>query len=108
MQRLMARPRQNYVSIVSNEGGFPATRMEKGRLDFTPWSLKASGSRAGLPEEARLVRTARKFSYVPVAFSSADKESRCWDAQWLDKSRDIAAVRAGCSFSCMPATVCSL
>lgn len=55
----------------------------------------------GLPEEAAIVKTARAFSYVPVAFSSADRDSRCWDAQWLDKSRDIPAVRPRFS-ECFP------
>ena len=52
------------------------------------------------------MRTGRKFGAVPVAFSSAERESRCWDGQWLDKSRDIAAVRVcGLPCSCIPASV---
>lgn len=47
---------------------------------------------AGLPEELRVVRTVTKADYVAVAFTSADRQSRCWDAQWLDKSMDIPAV----------------
>lgn len=39
-----------------------------------------------------IVKVALGKSYVPVAFSSSDKENRCWDAQWLDKSTDIAKV----------------
>ena len=53
------------------------------------------------------MRTARKFGAVPVAFSSAEKASRCWDGQWLDKSKDIAAVCV-CGLPCplyMPASV---
>ena len=37
-------------------------------------------SSAGLPEEKRIVRSAVARQYVPVAFSSMDREgSRCWD-----------------------------
>ena len=56
---------------------------------------------AGLPEEASVVRTALGMSYVPIAFSSVDRESGCWDAQWLDKSKDILAVRP-CTLPCKP------
>ncbi len=52
---------------------------------------------AGLPEEMRVVRTAVRMDYAAVAFSSADKQSRCWDAQALDRSVDIPAVGT-CSF----------
>jgi hypothetical protein len=47
---------------------------------------------AGLPEEMAIVKKALARSYVPVAFSSADKDNRCWDGQWLDQSVDIPEV----------------
>ena len=45
-----------------------------------------------------MVRTAVRMDYAAVAFSSADRQSRCWDAQALDRSVDIPAVGT-CSFS---------
>ena len=38
------------------------------------------------------MRTAVRMDYAAVAFSSIDKQSRCWDAQELDRSLDIPAV----------------
>ena len=55
--------------------------------------LEELDASAGLPEEMAIVRTALARSYVPIAFSSSDKDNRCWDAQWLDKSLDIPNVR---------------
>ena len=57
----------------------------------------------------RIVKIVTKADYAAVAFSSIDKQSRCWDAQWLDKSVDISAVSAckliiysaGLSISCL-------
>ena len=40
-----------------------------------------------------MVRTAVRMDYAAVAFSSAERQSRCWDAQALDRSLDIPAVR---------------
>ena len=48
--------------------------------------------RAGLPEEMRIVKMVTKAEYAAVAFSSTDKQNRCWDAQWLEQSVDLAAV----------------
>jgi len=48
---------------------------------------------AGLPEEMRVVKAVLKADYAALAFSSKDKQSRCYDGQWLDKSEDIPAVR---------------
>ncbi|CAK0738447.1 hypothetical protein CVIRNUC_001044 [Coccomyxa viridis] len=47
----------------------------------------------GLPEEVRIVRMVTKAEYAAVAFSSTDKQNRCWDAQWLEQSVDLSAVR---------------
>ena len=55
---------------------------------------------AGLPEEMRVVKAVLKADYAAVAFSSADKQSRCYDAQWLDKSEDVAAVGSLPTFGC--------
>lgn len=55
---------------------------------------QASVCAEGLPEEMRIVRIVTKADYAAVAFSSIDKQSHCWDAQWLDKSVDMPAVRA--------------
>jgi hypothetical protein len=42
----------------------------------------------------RIVRSVTRADHAAVAFSSVDRQSRCWDAQWLDKSVDIPAVSA--------------
>lgn len=39
-----------------------------------------------------MVRAVVKRDYAAVAFSSADRQSRCWDAQGPDHSVDIPAV----------------
>ena len=54
---------------------------------------QASVCAEGLPEEMRIVRIVTKADYAAVAFSSIDTQSHCWDAQWLDKSVDMPAVR---------------
>ena len=38
------------------------------------------------------MRTVVRMDYAAVAFSSANKQSRCWDAEELDRSMDISAV----------------
>ena len=39
-----------------------------------------------------MVRTAVRMDYAAVAFSSMDRQSRCWDAEGLHRSMDIPAV----------------
>ena len=38
------------------------------------------------------MRTAVRMDYAAVAFSSMDRQSRCWDAEGLHRSMDIPAV----------------
>ena len=45
-----------------------------------------------------------KAEYIAVAFSSTDKQNRCWDAQWLERSMDLPAVSSCPSSAC--AVVC--
>ena len=53
---------------------------------------------AGLPEEVGVARAALRRGWAAVAFSSADREQRCWDTHSpgrdVDSSRDVAAVHA--------------
>ena len=62
-------------------------------IEMSNQSPNREGSNAGLPEEMRVVKAVLKADYAALAFSSADMQSRCYDAQWLDKSEDIPAVR---------------
>ena len=56
--------------------------------------------RVGLPEEVRIVKMVTKAEYAAVAFSSTDKQNRCWDAQWLEQSVDLPAVGLHLSSAC--------
>ena len=49
---------------------------------------------AGLPEEGRMVQAALKRGYIPLAFSSWDRDGmQCWDVDWPpETSRDINRV----------------
>ena len=38
------------------------------------------------------MRMVTRAEYAAVAFSSTDKQNRCWDAQWLEQSVDLPAV----------------
>ena len=71
---------------------------------FRPRDLRLPPCRAlwnaGLPEEMRIVKMVTKAEYAAVAFSSADKQSRCWDAQWLERSVDLPAVGLHLSSPC--------
>ena len=46
------------------------------------------------------MRMVTKAEYAAVAFSSTDKQNRCWDAQWLEQSVDLSAVGLHFSFAC--------
>ena len=50
------------------------------------------------------MRMVLKAEYAAVAFSSTDKQNRCWDAQWLEQSVDLPAV--GLRLSSAFAVVC--
>jgi len=51
---------------------------------------------AGLPEEVGITRSALQRGWAAVAFSSLDRQQRCWDPHVpghdVDTSRDIPAV----------------